>query len=85
MTSSWGCHRMMSSWKAPRYVMSHALVARAHAGVATLRDLNGQRVAVDAAGVADFYLFYEGFQRGIYRGQERAASRERRWPRSRAF
>ena len=56
----------------PYYVMSHALVARADAGVATLRDLNGQRVAVDAASPADFYLFYEGFQRAIYRGQEEA-------------
>jgi polar amino acid transport system substrate-binding protein len=56
----------------PYYVMSHALVAKADAGVATLRDLSGQRVAVDAAGVADFYLFYEGFQRAIYRGQEEA-------------
>jgi ABC-type amino acid transport substrate-binding protein len=56
----------------PYYVMSHALVANVEAGVATLRDLSGQRVAVDAAGIADFYLFYEGFQRGIYRGQEEA-------------
>ena len=56
----------------PYYVMSHGLVAKADAGIATLSELLGQRVAVDAASVADFYVFYEGLQRGIYKGQEEA-------------
>jgi polar amino acid transport system substrate-binding protein len=56
----------------PYYVMSHALVTKADAGVETLGDVTGKRVAVDAASVADFYLFYAGHQRGLYKGQEEA-------------
>jgi ABC-type amino acid transport substrate-binding protein len=56
----------------PYYVMSHALVAKAEAGIAALNDLSGKRVAVDAASVADFYVFYAGLERGLYKGQEEA-------------
>jgi polar amino acid transport system substrate-binding protein len=56
----------------PYYVMRHALVAKADAGIAALSDLSGKRVAVDAASVADFYVFYAGLERGLYKGQEEA-------------
>jgi len=56
----------------PYYIMGHAMVAQAATGIATLDDLKGQRVAVDATSVADFYLFDQGLERGIYRGQEAA-------------
>jgi ABC-type amino acid transport substrate-binding protein len=56
----------------PYYVMSHALVAKADAGIATLGDLAGKRVAVDRAGVADSYLYYAGLQRGLYQGDQEA-------------
>jgi ABC-type amino acid transport substrate-binding protein len=56
----------------PYYVMNHALVVKADASIATLSDLSGKRVAVDAASVADFYVFYAGLQRGLYKGQEKA-------------
>ena len=54
----------------PYYVMSHAIVAKADARIAALDDLRGKRVAIDAASVADFYLFDKGIERGIYKGQE---------------
>ncbi len=61
------------------YVMGHAIVAKADAivgkaaaGIATPDDLRGKRVAIDAASVADFYLFDKGIERGIYKGQEAA-------------
>ena len=41
-------------------------------GIATPDDLRGKRVAIDAASVADFYLFDKGIERGIYKGQEAA-------------
>jgi ABC-type amino acid transport substrate-binding protein len=56
----------------PYYTMGHAMVAKAATGIATLDDLKGKRVAVDATSVADFYLFDQGLERGIYRGQEAA-------------
>ena len=56
----------------PYYVMGHALVAQADAGIATPDDLRGKRVAIDAASVADFYLFDKGIERGIYKGQAAA-------------
>ena len=56
----------------PYYVMGHAIVAKAAAGIATPDDLRGKRVAIDAASVADFYLFDKGIERGIYKGQEAA-------------
>ena len=56
----------------PYYVMGHALVTRADAGITALSDLSGQRVAVDAASVADFFVFYEGLERSLYKGQEAA-------------
>ena len=56
----------------PYYVMGHAIVAKAEAGIATPDDLRGKRVAIDAASVADFYLFDKGIERGIYKGQEAA-------------
>lgn len=56
----------------PYYVMGHAIVVKAEAGIATLDDLRGKRVAIDAASVADFYLFDKGIERGIYKGQEAA-------------
>src|SRR5438093_9959328 len=49
-----------------------AIVAQADAGIATPDDLIGKRVAIDAASVADFYLFDKGIERGIYKGQEAA-------------
>jgi ABC-type amino acid transport substrate-binding protein len=52
----------------PYYVMGHAIVVKAEAGIATLDDLRGKRVAIDAASVADFYLFDKGIERGIYKG-----------------
>jgi polar amino acid transport system substrate-binding protein len=54
----------------PYYTMGHGIVAKAATDIATLDDLKGQRVAVDATSVADFYLFDQGLERGIYRGQE---------------
>src|SRR5215510_5794411 len=56
----------------PYYIMSHAMVAKAEAGIAIPEDLRGKRVAIDAASVADFYLFDKGIERGIYKGQEAA-------------
>jgi ABC-type amino acid transport substrate-binding protein len=56
----------------PYYVMGHAIVAKADTGIATPDDLRGKRVAIDAASVADFYLFDRGIERGIYKGQEAA-------------
>jgi polar amino acid transport system substrate-binding protein len=56
----------------PYYTMGHAMVVKAATGIATLDDLKGKRVAVDATSVADFYLFDQGLERGIYRGQEAA-------------
>jgi polar amino acid transport system substrate-binding protein len=56
----------------PYYVMGHAIVAKADADIATLDALMGKRVAIDAASVADFYLFDKGIERGIYKGQEAA-------------
>ena len=56
----------------PYYVMNHALVVKADASIATLSDLSGKRVAVDASSVADFYVFYAGLQRGLYKGQAEA-------------
>ena len=53
----------------PYYTTGHAIVAKAATGIATLDDLKGKRVAVDATSVADFYLFDQGLERGIYRGQ----------------
>jgi len=47
-------------------------VAKADAGIATPDDLRGKRVAIDAASVADFYLFDKGIERGIYKGQAAA-------------
>ena len=43
-----------------------------NAGIAIPDDLRGKRVAIDAASVADFYLFDKGIERGIYKGQEAA-------------
>jgi ABC-type amino acid transport substrate-binding protein len=56
----------------PYYVMGHALVTRADADITALSDLRGKRVAVDAASVADFFVFYEGLERSLYKGQEAA-------------
>jgi ABC-type amino acid transport substrate-binding protein len=56
----------------PYYVMGHAIVAPAEAGIAAPDDLRGKRVAIDAASMADFYLFDQGLERGIYRGQAAA-------------
>src|SRR5215470_19368567 len=56
----------------PYYVMRHAIVAKADTGIKTPDDLIGKRVAIDAASVADFYLFDKGIERGIYKGQEAA-------------
>jgi ABC-type amino acid transport substrate-binding protein len=56
----------------PYYVMGHAIVGKAAAGIATPDDLRGKRVAIDAASVADFYLFDKGIERGIYKGQAAA-------------
>jgi polar amino acid transport system substrate-binding protein len=56
----------------PYYVMGHAIVAKADAGITTPDDLRGKRVAIDAASVADFYLFDKAIERGIYKGQEAA-------------
>lgn len=56
----------------PYYVMGHAIVARADAGIRAFGDLAGKRVAVDRMSVADIYLFYKGIDRGIYRSQEEA-------------
>lgn len=64
----------------PYYVMGHAIVARADAGVRSLADLAGKRIAVDAQSPGDSYVFYAGHNRGIYPSQEQAfeavASRE---------
>src|SRR5712691_11020170 len=56
----------------PYYVMGHAIVAKADTSIRTPEDLIGKRVAIDAASVADFYLFDKGIERGIYKGQEAA-------------
>ena len=56
----------------PYYVMGHAIVAKAETAIRTPDDLIGKRVAIDAASVADSYLFYKGIERGIYKGQEAA-------------
>lgn len=57
----------------PYYVMSHAVLAKAGAGVSAPSDLPGKRVAVEGTSVADFYLFDKGIDRGIYRSQVEAA------------
>ncbi|MBI4638978.1 MAG: transporter substrate-binding domain-containing protein [Candidatus Rokubacteria bacterium] len=56
----------------PYYVMGHAIVARADAGIATLADLSGKRVAIEGAGMGDLYLNDRGIERGIYRTQDKA-------------
>src|SRR6266511_299129 len=56
----------------PYYVMSHALVARADSGIRTLSDLAAQRVAIEAASVADLYLLGLDVQRGLYKTQAEA-------------
>jgi ABC-type amino acid transport substrate-binding protein len=56
----------------PYYVMSHALVARADSGIRTLSDLAAQRVAIEAASVADLYLLGLDVQRGLYKNQAEA-------------
>jgi polar amino acid transport system substrate-binding protein len=56
----------------PYYVMGHSIMAKAETGIRTPEDLIGKRVAIDAASVADFYLFDKGIERGIYKGQEAA-------------
>jgi polar amino acid transport system substrate-binding protein len=56
----------------PYYVMSHALVARADSSIRTLGDLAAQRVAIEAASVADLYLLDKDVQRGLYKNQVEA-------------
>jgi ABC-type amino acid transport substrate-binding protein len=56
----------------PYYVLGHALVTKADSGIGTLRDLAKQRVAVEGASVADFYLLDKEVQRGLYKNQQEA-------------
>lgn len=56
----------------PYYVMTHALLTRSASDVRALGDLDGKRVAVERAGVADFYIGYRPVHRGIYQRQDEA-------------
>ena len=52
----------------PYYVMGHGLITRSDSPVSSLDDLRGgMRVAIEAAGVADFYLVDKDVRRGLYR------------------
>lgn len=53
----------------PYYVMGHALVVTREQAVSRLADLVGQRVAVEAASVADLWLAQANVRRGLYRRQ----------------
>lgn len=55
----------------PYYMMGHALATRADRPD-SLQALTGQRVAVELASVAELYIGYRDFVRGLYRGQELA-------------
>ncbi|MBI4608188.1 MAG: transporter substrate-binding domain-containing protein [Candidatus Rokubacteria bacterium] len=56
----------------PYYTMGHAILARSDAGIQTLSDLAGKRVAIEGMSPADSFVFYRGLDRGIYRSQEEA-------------
>jgi ABC-type amino acid transport substrate-binding protein len=56
----------------PYYVMGHAIVAKQDAGILSVEDLAGKRVAVEGISVADFYLSARGIDRGIYKSQAQA-------------
>lgn len=52
----------------PYYVMGHALVTPGGSPITSLDHMRGGiRVAVEATGVADFYLGYKDVRRGLYR------------------
>lgn len=54
----------------PYYSGSFSLIIRKQSDAKGLQDLAGKQIGVEMMTVADFFLFHEGYARGLYRNQK---------------